>query len=271
MNQITSQRIGLIAGAGDVPVYFARKAFQKGIKLVSIAFSDEIDSTLHPYVEKHYSIGIGQSDKIFRTLKKENITGLLLMGKVEKSMVFQLQMFDLRSLKFLNRIRNRKDKTLMTGIIRECEQEGLTVLDQKEFLSELFPEKGVLTKRKPTPEEWQDVEFGFSIARTMADMEIGQTIVVKNKTVVAVEGVEGTDQTLKRGCDLAGEKCVALKVSRTDQDYRYDAPGIGLKTIEYLTRGKAAVLAVEAQRVMIVDQPRVVELADQAGLSIVAV
>ena len=156
-------------------------------------------------------------------------------------------------------------------MIREIEKEGLNVLDQKELLGEVFPGKGVLTERKPSIKEMEDIKFGIPIAKKLADMEIGQTIVVKNKTVVSVEAIEGTDRALERGCELSRGKCVAVKVSRTNQDYRYDVPGIGPQTMESLRNGGASVLAMEAERVMVVDQKKVVEVANRAKISIVCV
>ena len=156
-------------------------------------------------------------------------------------------------------------------MINEIEKEGFNVLDQKELLGEVFPKQGVLTQRKPSIEEMEDIKFGIPIAKTLADMEIGQTIVVKNKTVVSVEAIEGTDKALDRGCELSRGKCIAIKVSRTNQDYRYDVPGIGSLTMESLISGGASVLAVEAGRVMIVDQEKVVEMADRAKISLVCV
>lgn len=270
-NRDSCQRIGLLAGAGGIPVYFARKASANGIRLVSIAFSDEIDAGLKPYVEKHFSIGIGRMNKILRTLKQENIQDLLMLGKVEKSVVLKPQFFDTSVLKILKRLATHEDKSLLDWVIAEFEKAGITVLDQKDFLKELFPQKGVLTRRKPSKQEMQDIEFGFHIAKKLADMEIGQTLIVKNKTVVATEAAEGTDQAIQRGCELAGSKCAAIKVSRTNQDYRWDIPGVGKKTVELLIQGKASVLAIEAGRVMIMDLPEVLKTADKAGLSIVAV
>ncbi|MFQ5450875.1 MAG: LpxI family protein [Nitrospinaceae bacterium] len=271
MNPTTPYRIGLIAGSGEIPLYFARKAFKNGIPLVSIGFTDEIQSRLVPFAEKTYSIGVGKPSKIFRILKEEKIRDVLILGKVDKNVIFRPQLFDLRSLRFLKNIKSKEDRTLMEGVIREVEKEGFRVLDQRQFLREIYPDAGVLTRRKPSPEEMEDIEFGFPIAKKLADMEIGQTIIVKNKTVVAVEAIEGTDRAIDRGCALVQGKCVAIKVSRTHQDYRYDSPGVGLKTLEGLTRGGARVLALEAGRVMLVEQSQVLEMADRAGVSIVCV
>ena len=271
MNTLAAQRIGLIAGAGEIPVYFAKKAHEDGVRIVSVAFTDEIDARLKPFVEKNYSISIAKTGKILKTLEKEKVEKILIIGKVEKKMIFKPQLFDLETLKLIMSFRTHQDKTVMLKIIEEIESRGFKVLDQMEYMKELYPEKGVLTRRQPSEKEMEDIEFGFPIARYMADQEIGQTIVVKNKTVIAVEAVEGTDQTIERGCDLSQGKCAVIKVSRTHQDYRFDSPGIGMQTLERMIKGKASVVAIEAGRIMIVERDKVVEQADRAGISIVSV
>jgi len=271
MNTLATQRIGLIAGAGEIPVYFAKKAHENGLRIVSVAFTDEIDARLKPFVEKNYSIGLAKSGKILKTLEEENIKDILIIGKVEKKMIFKPQLFDLETLKLIMSFRTHQDKTVMLKIIEEIESKGFKVLDQMEYMKELYPEKGVLTRRQPTEKEMADIEFGFPIARYMADQEIGQTIVVKNKTVIAVEAVEGTDQTIERGCALGQEGCSVIKVSRTSQDYRFDSPGIGSQTLERMAQGKASVMALEAGRIMIVERDKVVAQADRAGISIVCI
>ncbi|NIQ03002.1 MAG: DUF1009 domain-containing protein, partial [Nitrospinaceae bacterium] len=173
MTPPTDQRIGLLAGAGDIPLYFARKAAETGMRLVSVGFTEEIGTRLEPYVEKNYCIGVGRTSKIFSTLKSENVQDLLILGKVDKSVIFRPQLFDLRSLKFLNQMRNNEDKTLMVGVIRELEKEGFRLLDQRRLMPELFPPKGVLTRRRPSKEAWQDIEFGLPLAKKVADLEIG--------------------------------------------------------------------------------------------------
>ena len=262
-------KIGLIAGSGGVPIYFARKASQLGMKIVSVGFSDEIQNGLKPYSEKSYSIGIGQAGKILATFKENNVKNLLVLGKVDKSIVFKLQKFDLKALKFFKNIVTHEDKVLLLGMIAELDREGFTVLSQKEFLSDIFPPKGNLTRRAPTKQELGDIEFGLPIAQKLADMEIGQTLIVKNKMVVAVEALEGTDRAIQRGCELAQGKCVVIKVSRTNQDYRYDTPGIGPQTIRMLSEG--SVLALEAERVMVVEQEKVLSLANDAKIAVTCV
>jgi DUF1009 family protein len=270
MNSESERRIGLLAGAGEIPVYFARKAHENGIRLVSIGFSDEIQSSLVAYSEKSYSIGVGRWSKMSQALKKDNIEDLLILGKVDKSVIFRPQLFDLGSLKFLKNIRNREDKTLLLGVIEEMAKGGFRVLDQREFMMEIFPKEGILSKRQPTQEEMEEVAFGFPIAKKLADMEIGQTLVVRNKTVIAVEGIEGTDRAIERGCQLAKDNSVVIKVSRTGQDYRYDCPGIGPQTVEIMAQGGARVLALESDRVLLVEQARAMETADRAGIAVIS-
>ncbi len=264
-------RIGLVAGSGDIPIYFADKASKNGVRLLSIGFTDDIQSRLAPFSEKTYSIGVLKTSKIFKTLKDENIEDVLILGKVDKSVIFRPQMFDLQTLKIFKTLKDREDKTLMLGVIEEMRKLGLRVLDQREFLREIFPEAGVLSRRKPSKEQMEDIRFGLPIAKKMADMEIGQTVVVYNKTVIAVEAIEGTDRAIERGCALVKGKAVVVKVSRTEQDYRFDSPGIGPKTIEGLIAGGASVLALEADRVMVANQPEVERMADRADLSVVCV
>jgi UDP-2,3-diacylglucosamine hydrolase len=262
-------KIGLIAGSGEVPIYFARKASQLGMKIISVGFSDEIQNSLKPFSKKSYSIGVGQAGKILATFRENNVKNLLVLGKVDKSIVFKLQKFDLKALKFLKNIVTHEDKVLLLGMIAELDREGFTVLSQKEFLLDIFPPKGNLTRRVPTKQELGDIEFGLPIARKLADMEIGQTLIVRNKTVVAVEALEGTDRAIQRGCELAQGKCVVIKVSRSNQDYRYDSPGIGPETIRMLNEG--SVLALEAERVMVVEQEKVLDLANEAKIAVTCV
>ncbi|MCF8719544.1 LpxI family protein [Nitrospina gracilis] len=271
MNHDSGQPIGLIAGAGDIPVYFARKAKERGIPLISVSFTEAIGETLKPYVEQNFCISPVKAGKIFSTLETTHVRDVLILGKVEKEMIFRPQLFDLFSLKFVMSLTTSQDKDILTRIIEEVEKRGYTVLDQMDFMKELYPSAGVLTRTKPTKKTLADIEAGFAIAKYMADQEIGQTLVMKGGTVIAVEAVEGTDRALGRGCELSQGECTAIKVSRTDQDYRFDSPGIGPKTVETLIAGNAAALAIEAGRVMVIEREKVIDMADAAGLVIVSV
>tara|TARA_B100000315_G_scaffold126052_1_gene115834 strand:- start:24575 stop:25402 length:828 start_codon:yes stop_codon:yes gene_type:complete len=264
-------RIGLIAGTGELPIILAKQATEDNINVVAIALSKDSISSLRPVCNKVFHLGIGQTNKILKTLKNEKIKNVLMIGKVDKKVIFQTKIFDFRSLKILKNMKLKDDKSLMMVVIDELKSEGITCLDQSMFLKKLFPSKGVLTKRKSTKSEWEDIQYGFSIAKEMAQMEIGQTVVVKNKSIVAVEAMEGTDQTIMRGLKIAGKGAVVVKVSRPKQDFRYDIPAVGETTLSMIIKGKAAVLALEAERTLVVNKEKMIELANKYKISIVAV
>ena len=254
-----------------MPRIVAKQAAEDNLKVFAIALSKDSISSLRPVCNKVFHLGIGQTNKILKTLKNEKIKNVLMIGKVDKKVIFQTKIFDFRSLKILKNMKLKDDKSLMMVVIDELKLEGISCLDQSMFLKKLFPSKGVLTKRKSTKSEWEDIQYGFSIAKEMAQMEIGQTVVVKDKSIVAVEAMEGTDQTIMRGLKIAGKGAVVVKVSRPKQDFRYDIPVVGETTFSMMIKGKAAVLALEAERTLMVNKEKMVELANKYQISIVAV
>ena len=264
-------RIGLIAGTGELPRMLAEQASKDNIKVIAIALSKDSISSLQPVCDKVFQLGIGQTNKLLKTLKNEKIKNVFMIGKVDKKVIFQTKIFDFRALKILKNMKLNDDKSLMTVVIDELKSEGISCLDQSLFLKKLFPSKGVLTKKKPTKSEWEDIQYGFSIAKEMAQMEIGQTVVVKNKSIVAVEAMEGTDQTIMRGLKIAGKGAIVVKVSRPKQDFRYDIPAVGETTLSMVIKGKASVLALEAERTLVVNKDKMIELANKYKISIVAV
>ena len=264
-------RIGLIAGTGELPRMLAEQASKDNIKVIAIALSKDSISSLQPVCDKVFQLGIGQTNKLLKTLKNEKIKNVFMIGKVDKKVIFQTKIFDFRALKILKNMKLNDDKSLMTVVIDELKSEGISCLDQSLFLKKLFPSKGVLTKKKPTKSEWEDIQYGFSIAKEMAQMEIGQTVVVKNKAIVSVEAMEGTDQTIIRGLKIAGKGAIVVKVSRPKQDFRYDIPAVGETTLSMIIKGKASVLALEAERTLVVNKDKMIELANKYKISIVAV
>ena len=264
-------RIGLIAGTGELPRMLAEQASKDNIKVIAIALSKDSISSLQPVCDKVFQLGIGQTNKLLKTLKNEKIKNVFMIGKVDKKVIFQTKIFDFRALKILKNMKLNDDKSLMTVVIDELKSEGISCLDQSLFLKKLFPSKGMLTKNKPTKSEWEDIQYGFSIAKEMAQMEIGQTVVVKNKAIVAVEAMEGTDQTIIRGLKIAGKGAIVVKVSRPKQDFRYDIPAVGETTLSMVIKGKASVLALEAERTLVVNKDKMIELANKYKISIVAV
>lgn len=265
------ERIGLIAGTGELPWVLAKLAADKKISVIAISLSKDSVSCLEPFCEKVFHYGVGQTNKILKTLKNEGIKHVIMIGKVDKKVIFQTKIFDLKAINILRKIKFKDDTSLMTVIIDELQSEGISCLDQSLFLKDLLPSKGVLTKRNPGKSEWKDIKYGFSIAKEMARLEIGQTIVVKDTSIVAVEAMEGTDIAITRGTKLAGKGAVVVKVSRPKQDQRYDIPTVGETTLSWLIKGKASVLALEADRTLLVNKEKMVEIADKYKISIVAV
>lgn len=262
------KKIGLLAGSGNTPLLVAQYANRLGIPLISILLCDNNEGPVKALSEKSYSIGVGQTSKIFKVLHEENVKDIILMGKINKEVIFNKKTFDLKALKLLAKMKMRDDGSFTKIILDEFQKEGINVLDQTLLLQDYLPQRGVLGKNKPGKAELKDIAFGFPLAKKMANLEIGQTIVVKNGTVVAVESMEGSDNTIQRGCDIAGPGAVIIKVSRPNQDWRFDVPTIGLKTIQTAVQGKAATLAMEARRMLFVEKEEGILLADSKKLAI---
>ena len=265
------KRLGLIAGSGDLPALLASEANSKGLDVISVAFTEESAKSLKPFSTVVYQYGVGEAGKILKSLKNEGVKDVAMAGKVEKRLLFQNLRFDLKAIKILSKIRNRNDDTIMLAIIDELEKEGMRVLDQISFLKRLFPSKGHLTKYKPDKRESSDIEYGFKIAKEIAGLDIGQTVVIKDKAVLAVEAIEGTDEAIKRGCSLCKEGAVIVKVAKPKQDPRFDVPTIGIRTIETIIEGNASAIAIEADKTMVVNIDKVIKMAEENGVSITAI
>jgi DUF1009 family protein len=265
------RKLGLIAGSGELPVLLASEANSKGLNVISIAFTEESAKSLKPFSSVVYQYGVGEAGKIIKSLKNEGVKDISMAGKIEKRLLFQNLRFDLRAIKILSKIKNRNDDTIMLAIISELEKEGMRVLDQTSFLKRLFPSKGHLTKYKPDKRENNDIEYGFKIAKEIAGLDIGQTVVVKDKAVLAIEAIEGTDEAIKRGCSLCKEGAVIVKVAKPRQDPRFDVPTIGIRTIENIIEGKASTIAIEADKTMVLSIDKVIKMAEDSGVSITAV
>jgi UDP-2,3-diacylglucosamine hydrolase len=262
--------VGLVAGEGELPVILAREIHASGLEVVAIALSEPIAQQLQPFVQRLYCFGAGQGNKIIATLKREGVRDLVMIGKVSKAVLFHRWRFDSRAWRILRRVNSFHDDALLTEIIREFESEGMRVVEPSRFITDLCPKGGVLSRRRPTRREWQDIEYGFNAARSVGKLGIGQTIVVKHGTILAVEGMEGTDEAIARGCRLAHEGAVVVKVSRPGQDLRLDLPTVGLKTLAVMREGQATVLAIEAGKTVVVGGETFARAAEHAGISVVA-
>ena len=264
------EKLGIIAGAGDLPLLLAQAALEQGWMPIVIRITHPASEQLESIASETYSFGIGQIQKMTRTLLDSGVRELAIIGKIETSILFRPFLVDPTAVKILARNRNKGTRAIVAAVIEHFESKGIRVVEQHQFLSGLMPKEGVLTKRQPTQPQWADVKYGMQLARQVADLGIGQTVVVKNMMAVAIEAIEGTDEAIKRGGTLGGKGVVVAKAAATDHDFRVDVPTIGDQTLETLHTVGGGVLAVEAGRTFVMDQQRLCEEADQRKISIVA-
>ncbi len=266
------ERIGLLAGAGHLPLEFARAAKAAGYEVCAVGLLPETDEGLAAECAEYQYINIAKLGGILKYLKKHDIRKVTMLGKVTKELLMngKHELPDFKMVTFLAMLPNRKDDTIMLGFVRELNKEGIEVLDQTILIRLLMPETGCLTKRRPTADEEKDIAFGLHMAKELGRLDVGQTVVVKGLAVMALEAIEGTDACIARGGALARGGAVVVKAAKPKQDQRFDVPAVGLRTVETMIEAGASVLAIEAGRTLLVDRDQVIPLADAHGISIVA-
>lgn len=262
--------IGILSGIGHLPVEVAKSAKEQGYEVIAIGVVPDIDEELSVYADYYYDINIGKIGKIISTLKKHHVTKVTMIGKVTKEVLYKAGKIvpDLRAIKILATIPDRKDDTIMNAIVKELEGDGIHVMDQTEMIRPLLPQPGVLTKRKPTEAELADMEFGFTMAKAIGGLDIGQTVVVKNRAVMAVEAIEGTDACILRGGFLGKGGVIVAKAAKPSQDQRFDIPGFGTKTMESMIHAGATGIVIEAGNTLIVDREKTIAMADANNITI---
>lgn len=266
------ERLGLIAGNGRFPIMAAKSAKSKGIKITAVAFKEETSKELEGLVEKIYWISIGELNKLFDIFRKEETKEAIMAGQIRAVNLFKPWIKKDAALKdFLKKVKDKRGDSLLKSIVDKLKTEGIKLLDSSFLLTESIAEKGILTKRIPTDEELADIEFGKTIAKEIARLGVGQTLVVKDKAILAVESIEGTDEAIKRGACLGGGKVVVVKVSRANHDMRFDIPVIGPKTLKVLKKAKVKVLAVEAGKTLLIDKEKLLEEANKLNVSIIGI
>jgi len=266
-----SDKIGLIAGNGRFPFLVAKEIKKRGLDVVAIGLKEETDPALEKSVDKIIWLSLGEFQKLISSLKNEGIKSVIMAGQVKHSQLFANLKLDLRAVGLLAKLINKKTDTILGAVAKEFEKEGITLLPSHEYLKDLLPKKGLLTGAKPTKEEQADIEFGVKIAKTIAGLDIGQTVVVKNGAVLAVESIEGTNECIKRAAFYGGENSVVVKVAKPNQDFRFDLPVIGPDTVKTLTENKARILAIESGATLMIDKDDLFEAAKQSRVSIIAV
>jgi len=264
------KKIGLIAGTGELPIAIANEARSLGYTVIAIALEPLADESLSSYVDEIKWVNVGKLGKILDTLKRHDLREVVMAGKVSKTLLYKSKITpDLRAMKLLLSLRDRSDDSVLLAITKELEKEGIRLLDIPRFSSGLVAPQGVLTQERPTKNDMKDIEFGWKIAKEMGRLDIGQTVVVKDQAVMAIEAIEGTDEAIRRGGKLAGEGAVVVKVSKPRQDMRFDVPVVGPDTLKSMREVNARVLAVESGKSIILNKDRVIKESGKSGIVIV--
>jgi DUF1009 family protein len=270
--------IGLVAGYGRFPILFAEAAQARGLAVACVAIRHEADPALARLCQSFEWNGVSKVGRAIRYCRRWGCRKVVFAGKIHKNVIytpgrlFQL-LPDLRTLHiFYRAAQDRRDDSLTLAIVNEFERDGMRIASALDYCPELLVKPGFLTRRRPTAAEWKDVRFGWTMAKEMGRLDIGQSVAVKDLNTIAVEAIEGTDRCIER----AGLLCRAggwtlVKVAKPQQDMRFDVPTIGVDTITNLRQAGARVLAIEAGRTIILDEPEVLALADRHGIAVVSV
>jgi DUF1009 family protein len=271
MSDKVYEKIGIIAGGGQLPLLFAKAASQGGLEIFAAAHEGETDNELANLVNGLQWVRLGQLGRIIKFFKQQGVDKTVMVGSITKTNIFRDIRPDLKGLGLWNKINVKQDDAILRAVAEGLAKEGIEVVASTGYLPELLFPKGVLTKKKPTMAQQDDIRFGWQMARAVGNLDIGQCVVVRNQTVLAVEAIEGTDAAIKRGGMLGKEKTVIIKLRKPNQDFRFDLPAVGITTIDSLLEAKAAVLAVEAEHALLFDRETVVQLANKSGIVVVGV
>lgn len=262
---------GLIAGNGRFPFLVLEGARSQGIEMAVIAIKEEASPELEKMAKRLHWVSLGELSKAIELMQSEGVTRAVMAGQVKHNKIFSAIRPDWKLAKLLFSLPRKNTDSLIGAVAKVLEDEGIQLVDSTLFLKPLLPEAGVLTKRAPNAEEAADIEYGLGLARPIAEMDIGQTVVIADRACVAVEAMEGTDETIARAGRFAtGKKLVVVKVSKPRQDMRFDVPVIGLPTVESMKSAGATALAIDATRTLLFDREKLIELADAAGIAIQA-
>lgn len=270
MNQPAPRKLGLIAGNGRFPVLFADAAQQAGFAVTAVAHRGETPDVLDQHVKDVRWIKVGQLGHLIEHFKSAGVNTVVMAGGIKKTRMFTEYRPDWRAVKVLARIRHLKDDVLLRAVADELESEGITVGDATQYLPSLIADVGVLTTH-PSRDQWQDIEFGVEMVRTVGRLEIGQCVIVKDRTVLAVEAIEGTDEAIRRGGRLANGGAVVVKMAKPQQDLRFDIPAVGPTTIASMQEVGATVLAIEAGKTLMIDKADLLEAARKASIAVVGI
>jgi hypothetical protein len=263
-------KYGLIAGNGRFPFLVLEGARARGVEMVIAAIKEETSADIEQQAAKVEWMSVGQLGRLIRFFKREGVTEVIMAGQVKHHQIFRLNALpDLRMVRLLARLSAKNTDSLIGAVADELAREGMTLLESTTFLEPLLAPEGVLTRRAPTKEERADIDYGLGIAREIGRLDLGQTIAVKDRAIVAIEAMEGTDAVIARAGEVTrGRSFVVVKVAKPNQDMRFDVPVIGLPTIENMYRAGATAIHVTAGKTLLFDRDELVAVADGKGIAV---
>jgi DUF1009 family protein len=264
----TSSPLGLIAGNGRFPILVARGARRAGRRVVALAIREEADPAVEAEADETHWIGLGQLGRCIAILRENGVHEAVMAGQVKHRQIFSDVVPDLKLLGVLARLALKNTDSLIGGIADALGREGIVLLSSVEFLEEHLATPGAMTRRRPSSSESKDIEYGLTVARALAGLDLGQTAVVKDRAAVAIEAMEGTDEVIARAGRIAGAGCVVVKVAKPKQDLRFDVPVVGQGTLAVMAQSGARTLAIESGRTLVIDRPDFVGEADKAGIAV---
>jgi UDP-2,3-diacylglucosamine hydrolase len=264
-------RYGLIAGNGKFPLLILDAARSQGIEMVVVAIKEEAFPEIESSATTTHWISLGQLGKLIKTFKAEGVRQAIMAGQVKHRQIFSNIVPDLKLLKLLASLKTKNTNSLIGAVAGVLEEEGITLIDSTTFLKPLLPEPGVLTQRAPDESESKDITYGRNIAHEIARLDLGQTLVVRDQACIAVEAMEGTDAVIRRAALLTGnQKTTVIKVSKPNQDMRFDVPVVGLPTVQLMAEVNASALAIDAHKTLLIDRDKLISYANQHQISITA-
>jgi len=263
-------KLGLIAGNGNFPFLVIEGARRAGATVAVAAIREETDPAIEKLADRFTWVGIGQLGKMLRFFKNEGVDKAIMAGQVKHVQIFSSAIPDVRTLKMLLRLPRRNTDTLIGAVANELASEGIELIDSTYFLKDQLPEVGSLTRRTPDDREKSDIEYGLEIAKEIARLDLGQTIVVRDRACVAIEAMEGTDAVIRRAGALVRGRLTVVKLAKPDQDMRFDVPVIGVPTVESMIAARATCLCLTAGKTLIFDRDETIKLANKNKIAIVA-
>lgn len=263
------EKLGLIAGSGPLPLLSAREAGREA-NIAAVALSGHTSPELENLVDKICWVKVGELDLAIGFLLSEGVKRAVMVGKIPQSVLLNRTGFTEEATSLLAGLGSKQTESVLRAVTGELEKRGIDLIDGRKYFSTSLVSKGVLTQRQPTEGELKDIEFGKMLVKEIGRLDIGQTVIVKGGVVLAVEAIEGTDEAIRRGADWGGEGVVVVKMSKPQQNMRFDIPVVGKGSFQLLKEVKAAVLALEAERTLILDKRESLNIAEEAGICVIA-